>query len=82
MDRGTWGEGLVPAVEFRTEGGEDGMVGFAPLLSSQAVTHVDRAGHICYPLYTYLPCSLRFPEIINHLVCENFPTSTAQSISI
>lgn len=25
MDRGTWGEELVPAVEFRSEGGEDGM---------------------------------------------------------
>ena len=32
----TGGQRLVPAVEFRSEGGEDGMVSSAPLLSSQS----------------------------------------------
>lgn len=32
----TGGQRLVPAAEFRSEGGEDGMVSSAPLLSSQS----------------------------------------------
>lgn len=70
MDRGNWGGGLVPAVKFWSEGGEDGMVGSIPLLSSQSENHTCRPTrpHL-EPSSTYPPCSLRLPEAINHTVC-------------
>lgn len=72
MARETWGGGLVPAVEFRSEGGEDGMVGSAPLLSSQSENHTCRQTrpHL-EPSSTYLHRSHRVPEAINHPVCVN-----------
>lgn len=70
VDRGTCERGLLPAVEFRSGGGEDGMAGSAPLLSSQSENHTCRQTRSHLELSsTYLHCSLRVPEAINHPVC-------------
>lgn len=68
MGRGTWGEGLVPAVEFRLESGEDGTGRLCspfifPVRDSHTQTEQATSGTLVYlsTLFSQAPRSYKSP---------------------
>lgn len=78
MDRETWGGGLVPAVEFRSEGGEDGMGRLYcpfifPVRESHTQTEQATSGTLVYlsALLSQAPRSYKSPCLCEP--CSNPP---------